>query len=48
MDVNVLPSILKSRVIPELWRRSHGGVRPADVNVFPSINKVLLLDLTIL
>ena len=35
MDVNVLPSILKSRVIPVLWRGSHGRVRPMDLNVLP-------------
>ena len=39
MDVNVLPSILKSRVVPVLQLGPHGRVRPMDVNVLPSILK---------
>ena len=39
MDVNVLPSILKSRVIQVLWGDPHGRVRSMDVNVLPSILK---------
>ena len=35
MDVNVLPSILKSRVVSVLWRGSHGRARPMGVMCYP-------------
>ena len=43
MDVNVLPSILKSRVVPVLWYGPHGRVRPMDVNVLSSILKTRII-----
>ena len=45
MDVNVLPSILKIRVIPLLWRAPHERVRTMEVNVLPPIIKSKVIPL---